>query len=186
MIAPTRSGKGVGSIIPTCLNFPGSMIIFDPKGELFFTTAGFRQKFSRILKFSPISRDTVCFNPMAEVELTEQAFADIGLILGNMFEEPKGGNDGAANFFDNMAQDLLTGLIVHVLSSGIYPKKQQTLHGVLGILSQAAAKNTPSGGLCPATPRRGDQSPTVNKLRNKDSGDLFPLLPPSQQFDLWL
>jgi type IV secretion system protein VirD4 len=141
MIAPTRSGKGVGSIIPTCLNFPGSMIVFDPKGELFFTTAGFRQKFSRILKFSPISRNTVCFNPMAEVELTEQAFADIGLILGNMFEEPKGGNDGAANFFDNMAQDLLTGLIFHVLSSGIYPKEQQNLNGVLGILSQAAAQN---------------------------------------------
>jgi type IV secretion system protein VirD4 len=146
MIAPTRSGKGVGSIIPTCLNFPGSMIIFDPKGELFFTTAGFRQQFSRILKFSPISRDTACFNPMAEVELTEQAFADIGLILGNMFEEPKGGNDGAANFFDNMAQDLLTGLVFHVLASGIYPKEQQSLNGVLGILSQAAARNTDAEG----------------------------------------
>jgi type IV secretion system protein VirD4 len=146
MIAPTRSGKGVGSIIPTCLNFPGSMIIFDPKGELFFTTAGFRQKFSRILKFSPISRDTVCFNPMAEVELTEQAFADIGLILGNMFEEPKGGNDGAANFFDNMAQDLLTGLVFHVLASGIYPKERQNLNGVLGILSRAAARNTDEEG----------------------------------------
>jgi type IV secretion system protein VirD4 len=146
MIAPTRSGKGVGSIIPTCLNFPGSMIIFDPKGELFFTTAGFRQQFSHILKFSPISQDTVCFNPMEEVELTEQAFADIGLILGNMFEEPKGGHDGASAFFENMAQDLLTGLIFHVLSSGIYPKEQQNLNGVLGILSQAAAQNTDTEG----------------------------------------
>jgi type IV secretion system protein VirD4 len=146
MIAPTRSGKGVGSIIPTCLNFPGSMIIFDPKGKLFFTTAGFRQRFSRILKFSPISRDTVCFNPLAEVELNEQAFADIGLILGNMFEEPKSGHDGASAFFDNMAQDLLTGLIFHVLASGIYPQEQQNLNGVLGILSQAAAKNTDEEG----------------------------------------
>jgi type IV secretion system protein VirD4 len=146
MIAPTRSGKGVGSIIPTCLNFPGSMIIFDPKGELFFTTAGFRQQFSRILKFSPISRDTVCFNPMEEVELNEQAFADIGLILGNMFEEPKQGNDGASAFFDNLAQDLLTGLIFHVLASGIYPKGQQNLNGVLGILSQAAAQKEDAEG----------------------------------------
>jgi type IV secretion system protein VirD4 len=146
MIAPTRSGKGVGSIIPTCLNFPGSMIIFDPKGELFFTTSGFRRQFSRILKFSPISRDTVCFNPMAEVELNEQAFADIGLILGNMFEEPKGGHDGASAFFDNMAQDLLTGLVFHVLASGIYPKERQNLNGVLGILSQAAAKTTDDEG----------------------------------------
>jgi type IV secretion system protein VirD4 len=146
MIAPTRSGKGVGSIIPTCLNFPGSMIIFDPKGELFFATAGFRQQFSRILKFSPISHDTVCFNPLAEVELNEQAFADIGLILGNMFEEPKSGHDGASAFFDNMAQDLLTGLIFHVLASGLYPKEQQNLNGVLGVLSQAAAKNTDEEG----------------------------------------
>jgi type IV secretion system protein VirD4 len=146
MIAPTRSGKGVGSIIPTCLNFPGSMIIFDPKGELFFTTSGFRQKFSRVLKFSPISRDTVCFNPMEEVILNEQAFADIGLILGNMFEEPKHGNDGASQFFDNMAQDLLTGLIFHVLSSGIYPNERKNLNGVLSILSQAAAKNKDTEG----------------------------------------
>jgi type IV secretion system protein VirD4 len=146
MIAPTRSGKGVGSIIPTCLNFPGSMIIFDPKGELFFTTAGFRQKFSRILKFSPISKDTVCFNPLEEVQLDEQAFADIGLILANMFEEPKQGNDGTSSFFDNMAQDLLTGLIFHVLSSGIYPKEQQNLTGVLSILSQAASQTTDEEG----------------------------------------
>jgi type IV secretion system protein VirD4 len=146
MIAPTRSGKGVGSIIPTCLNFPGSMIIFDPKGELFFTTAGFRQKFSRILKFSPISKDTVCFNPLEEVELDEQAFADIGLILANMFEEPKQGNDGTSSFFDNMAQDLLTGLIFHVLSSDRYPKEQKNLNGVLSILSQAASQNTDEEG----------------------------------------
>jgi hypothetical protein len=36
---------------------------------------------------------------MEEVELNEQAFADIGLILGNMFEKPKSGHDGASAFF---------------------------------------------------------------------------------------
>jgi type IV secretion system protein VirD4 len=146
MIAPTRSGKGVGSIVPTCLNFSGSMIIFDPKGELFFTTAGFRRQFSRVLKFSPISKDTVCFNPLEEVELDEQAFADIGLILANMFEEPKQGNDGTSSFFDNMAQDLLTGLIFHILSSDKYPKEMKNLNGVLSILSQAASQNTDEEG----------------------------------------
>jgi type IV secretion system protein VirD4 len=122
------------------------MIIFDPKGELFYTTAGFRQRFSHVLKFSPISHDTLCFNPMEEVALNEQAFADIGLILGNMFEEPKRGNDGASQFFDNLAQDLLTGLIFHVLSSGKYPKERQNLNGVLGILSQASANHTDTDG----------------------------------------
>ena len=145
-IAPTRSGKGVSSIIPTCLNYQQSMIIFDPKGELFYHTAGFRQKFSTVLKFSPISKDTVCFNPLEEIELTEQGFADIGLILSNMFEEPKKGNDGAAQFFDNNAQDLLTGLIFHVKTSKIYGPEMQNLNGVLSILSQAGNGDEQEGG----------------------------------------
>jgi type IV secretion system protein VirD4 len=140
-IAPTRSGKGVGSIIPTCLNYPQSMIIFDPKGELFETTAGFRKQFSHVLKFSPISHDTVRFNPLEEVDLTEQAFADIGLILTNMFDQPKGGEpNSTSSFFDNNAQDLLTGIIFHVLSSKNYPKEMKTLNGVLTTLSRAGAK----------------------------------------------
>lgn len=51
MIAPTRSGKGVGSIVPTCTSYRESMIIFDPKGELYNMTAGYRKKFSRVIKF---------------------------------------------------------------------------------------------------------------------------------------
>jgi type IV secretion system protein VirD4 len=144
-IAPTRSGKGVGSIVPTCLNFPSSMIIFDPKGELFEITAGFRRQFSRVLKFSPISHDTVRFNPLEEVDLTEQAFADIGLILTNMFEQPKGGENSTSSFFENNAQDLLTGLIFHVLASKHYPGNMKNLNGVLTILSQAASQATEGG-----------------------------------------
>ena len=32
-IAPTRSGKGVGAVIPNLLTYPGSIICIDPKGE---------------------------------------------------------------------------------------------------------------------------------------------------------
>lgn len=122
------------------------MIIFDPKGELYNITGGFRSKFSRVLKFSPVSKETVRFNPMDEIELTEQAFADIGLILANVFEEPKGGNDGASQFFDNAAKDLLTGLIFHVISCGKYPKSQQNLSGVLEVLSIASAQKIDANG----------------------------------------
>jgi len=146
-IAPPRSGKGVSSVVPTCLNYKNSMIIFDPKGELFLQTAGFRKQFSTILKFSPISKDTVCFNPLEEVELTEQAFADIGLILTNMFEEPKKGSDGASQFFENNAQDLLTGIIFHVLSSKIYGHEMKNLNGVLTILSQAGGDDNEENGM---------------------------------------
>jgi type IV secretion system protein VirD4 len=146
LVAPTRSGKGVSSVVPTCLNFPDSMIIFDPKGENYQLTAGFRGKFSHILKFSPLTRETIKFNPLAEIELTDQAFADTGLVLGNMFEEPKGGNDGTSSFFDNNAKDILTGLIIHVLTAvgedgkRLYPAGKRNMSGVLSILSRAAAE----------------------------------------------
>jgi type IV secretion system protein VirD4 len=178
-IAPTRSGKGVSSIVPTCLYYPQSMIIFDPKGELFEITAGFRQQFSRVLKFSPISKNTIRFNPLEEVELTEQAFADIGLILTNMFEQPKGGSDSTASFFDNNAQDGLTGIIFHVLSSKIYGEDKKNLNGILTILSEAASQETTDEkgeqtGLgdqllhemkeSPHFDKFGNESPYINKI----------------------
>ncbi len=72
MIAPTRSGKGVSTIITTCINYGvpywaydkkqkkkvikgrGSMVIFDPKGENFDATAGWRAKFSVVVPFRPL------------------------------------------------------------------------------------------------------------------------------------
>ena len=72
MIAPTRSGKGVSTIIPTCLNYGvpywtrdkaankkaiegrGSIVVFDPKGENFDASAGYRSKFSVVIPFRPL------------------------------------------------------------------------------------------------------------------------------------
>jgi type IV secretion system protein VirD4 len=145
LVAPTRSGKGVGSVIPTCLRFPGSIIVFDPTGENYNLTAGYRFKFSHVLKFSPLSKETLRFNPLEEVSLDEQAFADAGLVLGNLFEEPKGGNDGTSAFFDNNAKDLLIGVIIHILSSNRYESDMKNLGGVLSVISQAAGQINGNG-----------------------------------------
>ena len=40
VIAPPRSGKGVGNILPTLLSWPASALIYDEKGELWQLTAG--------------------------------------------------------------------------------------------------------------------------------------------------
>lgn len=157
MIAPTRSGKGVGSIIPTCVSYRESMIIFDPKGELYNMTAGYRSKFSHVIKFSPVQFETACFNPLEEVELNQNAFRDIGTILQNVFQKSDKGGDSNSDFFDNNARDLLTGVIFHVLSAvdadgktPLYGDKDRTLSGILSILARAASGEDENGEPLPA------------------------------------
>ena len=44
VIAPTRSGKGVGLVVPTLLSYPHSMVAYDMKAELWNLTAGWRSR----------------------------------------------------------------------------------------------------------------------------------------------
>jgi type IV secretion system protein VirD4 len=48
--APTRSGKGVGLVVPTLLSWPASVIVHDIKGENWQLTAGWRSRFSHCLR----------------------------------------------------------------------------------------------------------------------------------------
>ena len=54
--APTRSGKGVGLVVPTLLTWPGSCIVHDIKGENWPLTAGFRSRFGRVPQIRPDRR----------------------------------------------------------------------------------------------------------------------------------
>lgn len=51
--APTRSGKGVGLVIPSLLTWPGSAIGHDIKGENWHLKGGWRARFGRVLLFDP-------------------------------------------------------------------------------------------------------------------------------------
>ena len=80
MVAPSRSGKGVSTVIPSLLSWPGSVIVFDPKAENWHITAGFRRAFSHCLRFSPVLKDSVHFNILAEVRPGENAVRDAEII----------------------------------------------------------------------------------------------------------
>jgi type IV secretion system protein VirD4 len=65
-VAPSRSGKGVGIVIPTLLGWEGSTIAYDIKGELWKLTSGWRSQElgQTCLKFNPAEADTAHFNPL--------------------------------------------------------------------------------------------------------------------------
>ena len=148
-IAPTRSGKGVGMVIPTAVNFPWSVIFFDPKGELFNITSGFRAKFSIVLKFAPKNPDktTVCFNPLDEVHRDNRIVSDVDLVIQNLFEEAKGGETSNSQFFNENAKDMIKTTILHILTADISEyEDKKNLPGVFEIMSLAAKPGNSNSG----------------------------------------
>src|SRR2546425_1659963 len=65
--APTRSGKGVGLVIPTLLTWPSSTIVHDIKGENFQHTSGWRARFGPVLLFDRTNQASAAYNPLLEI-----------------------------------------------------------------------------------------------------------------------
>lgn len=132
--APSRSGKGISCIIPTLLSWLGSVIVFDPKGENWDATAGFRQKFSHAVRFSPVNKFSISFNPLAEIRKDENAYRDASTIADILLtKDSKGG--GENDHFTDTAKDLLTGAILHVVSCLDFDDEDRNLKTVLDVLS---------------------------------------------------
>ncbi|MDB5533414.1 MAG: traG [Hyphomicrobiales bacterium] len=114
--APTRSGKGLGLVIPTLLSWPHSAIITDLKGELWAMTAGWRQKHAnnKVLRFEPAALSgSVCWNPLDEVRIgTEFEVGDVQN-LATLMVDPDG--RGLDTHWQKTAQALLVGVILHAL-----------------------------------------------------------------------
>ncbi len=71
LYAPTRTGKGVGVVIPNLLTWPQSLVVLDIKGENWAASAGYRAAHGqRVLLFDPLSPDgrTARFNPLAHID----------------------------------------------------------------------------------------------------------------------
>ena len=116
--APTRSGKGVGLVIPTLLSWDESAVIYDIKGENYAKTAGFRSKHGHVcFKFSPVEDGSSSrFNPLAEVRLfTPRDVSDAQNIADMIIRS--GEDSPMERHWEDTAASLTTGMILHVCYS---------------------------------------------------------------------
>jgi len=127
VFAPTRSGKGVGIVIPTLLSWPHSVLIHDLKGENWALTAGARKRMGQLcLKFAPASADSdgARYNPLAEVRLrTPNEIRDVRNIV-QMIIDPDG--KGLPDHWSREGSAFLTGMILDQLYAG----REKTLSGL--------------------------------------------------------
>ena len=127
--APTRSGKGVGLVVPTLLTWPHSAIVHDIKGENWNLTAGFRSRFSRTLLFDPTNELSAAYNPLMEVRRGVKEVRDVQNIA-DVLVDPEGSLE-RRNHWEKTSHALLVGAILHVL----YAEPDKTLAGVAAFLS---------------------------------------------------
>ena len=132
--APTRSGKGVSSVIPTLLLYPGSCIVLDFKGENFNYTSGYRSKFGKVYRWEPTGDKGHHFNPMMEIRSGENAFSDANLEADILTTPASGGGNATSEHFQSGAKDYLTALILHCLCSDW---KNKSLPGCREFLAQS-------------------------------------------------
>lgn len=131
-IAPTRSGKGTCAVIPNLLNYDGSVIVNDIKGENHAVTAIWREAIGQsVYKFAPFDEEgSDRWNPFDMLSDGEEAWEDAMYMAELLIAEGKG--DDA--FWRNGARNLLTGLILYVHQSG--EDGQKNLEHVRELLSQ--------------------------------------------------
>lgn len=127
--APTRSGKGVGLVVPTLLSWTGSAIIHDIKGENWDLTSGWRSKFSHCLLFDPTNKDSARYNPLLEVRKGEFEVRDVQNIA-DILVDPDGSLERRSHW-EKTGHALLVGVILHVL----YAEENKTLSGCAEFLS---------------------------------------------------
>ncbi len=127
--APTRSGKGVGLVVPTLLTWPGSCIVHDIKGENWQLTAGWRAGFGRVLLFDPTNPESSAYNPLLEVRRGDSEVRDVQNIA-DILVDPEGALE-RRNHWEKTSHALLVGAILHVL----YAEPDKSLAGVANFLS---------------------------------------------------
>ncbi len=174
--APTRSGKGVGLVVPTLLTWAGSAIVHDIKGENWQLTAGFRSSFGHVFLFDPTNLKSAAYNPLLEVRRGIWEVRDVQNIA-EVLVDPEGSLE-KRNHWEKTSHALLVGAILHVL----YAEADKTLAGVAAFLSDPARKITTTLEAMMSTAHLGEAGPhpvvasaareLLNKSENERSGVL--------------
>jgi len=120
LAAPTRSGKGVGIVLPNLLHYRDSVVVLDIKGENFEITSGFRKSCGQqVHKFAPDSEDfiTDCWNPLAYVRDDPRFRISDLMSITNILYPP------SDDVWSSTAESLFLGLALYIMdTTKLHPK----------------------------------------------------------------
>ena len=138
-IAPTRTGKGVGTIIPNLLDYPGPVVCIDPKGENARITARHRARYGPVHVLDPFGVTGLpgaAFNPLHRIDAQSLDLADDCMTLADALVYDAPGEAGEAHWNEE-AKALIAGIILSIVTSE--PASTRTLATLRDRLTLAPA-----------------------------------------------
>jgi len=155
-IAPTRSGKGVGAIIPNLLTAERSILCIDPKGENARIAAGARHRLGPVHVLDPFGASglpSAAFNPLDALNPESLDLAEDAALLADALVYDPPGQGGEAHWNEE-AKALIGGLILHVVTAPGQSSNLATVRELLTLapddfdrLLRAMQQNPAAGGL---------------------------------------
>lgn len=116
--APTRSGKGVGIVIPNLLYWNGSAIVLDIKHENYALTAGYRDQYQAVHMWAPMDAHSARFNPLDFIaQAGPRRVSDIQKLATILLPHSGRGD----TMWVNESRDLFLGLVLLVLDDQAVP-----------------------------------------------------------------
>jgi len=117
-VAPTGAGKGVSVVVPTLLTYPGPMVVFDTKGELYNITARRRRELGQtVYKLDPFGVIEDSSDSLNPLDLFTLPGADMDSDAQSLAHMMSVGNRGVKDpFWDLNACGLHSGIIGHLAS----------------------------------------------------------------------
>jgi type IV secretion system protein VirD4 len=134
--APTRTGKGVGLVIPTLLAWQESAVVYDIKGENWAKTAGYRNAQGHFcFKFSPVEQQTSRFNPLAEIRLGTPRDVSDAQNAADMIVRT-GQDSPQERYWQDAAASITAGMILHVCYAAAAEGRVASLGDLAGVFTR--------------------------------------------------
>lgn len=118
-IAPTRSGKGVGTILPNLLTLDRAIVCIDPKGENARVSARARGRVGQVHCLDPFGvsgRSTARYNPLDRMDVGDiDLVDDVAALADAIVQDDDAGGD--ATHWNEEARALIAGVILHIVAT---------------------------------------------------------------------
>ena len=115
-LAPTGSGKGIAAVLPNLLDYPGSVLCTDVKGEAYAVSGRFRREVlgQTVAALDPfaVAGGTAACNPLDLIDPASDLAYDHARLIASMLVVPEPTQHEP--FWDEEAASLIAGVVLHV------------------------------------------------------------------------